>query len=107
MAIDFELIEAADLGKFPGGRQPILEMPGKVTRVTAAGGVVLSPGYRAYQVRNIGDTVFMRVGLTSDAAAPAAADGKSIRMIAGTDFAFTLPDDANPALYTLRVAVGA
>lgn len=105
MAIEVEIVSSPRLGSQPGGRVEQFEAPVRVKRLTAAGTHVPAADDEVFLIRCLGDTpVLFRAGLTSDAAAPAADDLKSIRLLQGQEFPFSLPKKSDASLYTFRVA---
>ncbi len=105
MAISFQLAEFADLGRVPGGRQPVLQLPPvKAKRYAAVGPTdALSAGALIFQLKNIGDPVYARLQLATETTQAAAGDALTLHVSTGELLEFLLPDDTNPTLWEIDI----
>lgn len=107
MAIDLEILEFSDVGRLPGKRIPVPELPPvKARRITAAGlAAAFSAGAKVFTLKNRGDTVFVRANTVSPTETTQAATGddKSLKIAGGESIDFMLPDKADPTNFKLDV----
>lgn len=104
MAINLEIIQAANSGRETGGRHNAMEMPALAfTNVTAAGATVLNAATRRVRLRNRtgGDSVYVKVQLV--AGHTNAAAGTSYLLSAGQAEDFFLPKGAVGSDYEVDV----
>lgn len=106
MAISFELLETAGTVRESGRSAQAFQLPAlAVTRLSAAGSIVMQAATELALARNKGDAIWLRVCKVADnASSPAADNAGSIRLETGDELPFGLPDGANAALYNIRIA---
>jgi hypothetical protein len=93
MAISVQLAQFVGLGRAPGQRGQLVEMPPvRVDRVAAAATVLLAKGSTLYTITNFADPCAVRINALDDPTAASSADVKSIVLGTGQQLDFMLPD---------------
>ena len=106
MALNTQISQFRSLGRLPGGsKAPVPQLPPvRVQRVVAAGFFPLDAQTEVVALKALADGFYFRLGLIGAGNVPAAAaDERTLAVLAGEAYDFMLPGNADASLYQISI----